>query len=241
MIRVIICEGKTDVIFLGYYLRKVSDWEYSNKGPKHPNIKSDKFEQTVEWYKKGEEWLLICAAGGKDNIKAFYQQKIEEAIKQSNEIKRLAVVLDRDNNEIESMEKHVSSIFKPIITKIKNNQWIENKYEDGYHQKQTLETLLIVIPTEHQGALESLMLDSISENPYDAVIVKKSGEFVKEMRLSASEYIYNNRAELKAHLGVTWAIQYPEKVFSLIDEQIRSVAWEKSEVLRECFWCLKKI
>ena len=36
-------------------------------------------------------------------------------------------------------------------------------------------TLLVVIPTEHQGALETLMIDSIAEDPYDAVIVKKGG------------------------------------------------------------------
>ena len=49
------------------------------------------------------------------------------------------------------------------------------------------------------------------------------------------KYIVNNRAQLKAHLGVTWAVQYPEKVFKLINEQIQSVAWEKSDVLRKCF------
>lgn len=85
------------------------------------------------------------------------------------------------------------------------------------------------------------MLDTISEDLYDKNIVDKAGKFVKEMRLSAPKYIYNNRAELKAHLGVTWAVQYPEKVFSLIDEQIKSVPWEKSEVLRECFRCLDEI
>ena len=47
--------------------------------------------------------------------------------------------------------------------------------------------------------------------------------------------------KLKAHLGVTWAVQYPEKVFKLIDEQIRSVSWEKSEVLHSCFRQLERI
>ena len=61
------------------------------------------------------------------------------------------------------------------------------------------------------------------------------------MQNSASRYISNNRKKLKAHLGVTWAVQYPEKVFKLMDEQIRSVAWEKSEVLHNCFRQLKKI
>ena len=61
------------------------------------------------------------------------------------------------------------------------------------------------------------------------------------MQKSASRYISNNRMKLKAHLGVTWAVQYPEKVFKLIDEQIRSVSWEKSEVLHSCFRQLERI
>jgi len=148
---------------------------------------------------------------------------------------RIALVLDRDNKEIESIESHASHLFKPVVTQMKNNQWIENHYKDSYNIEKSIEALLVIVPTEHQGALETIMLDSISEDPYDKNIVDKSGEFVKEMRNVASKYIKNNRSELKAHLGVTWAIQYPEKVFRLINEQIINVEWEKSEVLLNCF------
>lgn len=115
------------------------------------------------------------------------------------------------------------------------NIWTENNYRDSFNTDQWIESLLVAIPTEHQGALETILLDSISEDPYDAVIVKKAGAFVKELRAEASRYLVNPRAELKAHLGVTWAIQYPEKVFKLINQQIQSVHWEKSEILHRCF------
>ena len=59
--------------------------------------------------------------------------------------------------------------------------------------------------------------------------------------IMAAKYISSDRKELKARLGVTWAVQYPEKVFKLINEQIRSVAWENSEVLKSCFAQLVKI
>ena len=122
-----------------------------------------------------------------------------------------------------------------------NNQWVENKYTDAYGTEQKIEGLLVVIPTEHEGALETVMLDSISEDPYDEAIVDKASMFVKEMRTIAAKYISSDRKELKARLGVTWAVQYPEKVFKLINEQIRSVAWENSEVLKSCFAQLVKI
>lgn len=45
----------------------------------------------------------------------------------------------------------------------------------------------------------------------------------------------------KPYPGLTWAVQYPEKVFFLIDEQIRTVKWEESETLRLCFASLVEI
>ena len=183
---IILCEGSTDAILLSYYLNKVSGWEFCKKAPEHLNIKQSEFDQSINWYKRDDDRLLICGVGGKDKMSSFFKEKI------------LSPMVKAD-------------AFSKIVL------------------------MLIAIPTEHQGALETLMLEAIAEDPYDAVIVKDAGDFVDKMQKSASRYIPNNRMRLKAHLGVTWAVQYPEKVFKLIDEQIRSVSWEKSEVLRECF------
>lgn len=112
---------------------------------------------------------------------------------------------------------------------------------NGFNQEKPIDMLLVVIPTEHQGALETVLLDAISEDTYDAHLVELVTEFVKTMRIEAGRYITSDRKELKARLGVTWAVQYPEKVFKLINEQIKSVPWEKSEVLKQCFSELIKI
>ena len=241
MNKIILCEGQTDAILLSYYLGKVSGWKFCRKPPKNIAIKEDTFDQSVNWYEKGEDRLLICSVGGKDKFSSFFYAKILRPIVDAGAFSRIALVLDRDNKEIASIEAHASSVFKPVITSMHNNLWIENNYIDAFGTDQIIDALLVVIPTEHQGALETIMLDSISEDPYDAKIVEEARTFVKEMRSIASRYIKNDRAELKAHLGVTWAVQYPEKVFRLIDEQIRSVRWENSEVLHRCFEQLEAI
>ena len=171
----------------------------------------------------------------------FFENKIMRPIIDAGAFSKMAVVLDRDDQEICSIEAHVSSIFRPVVTTVLDHQWVNNHYTDSFDTAQMIEVLLTVIPTEHQGALETLMLDSISEDPYDAVIVERAGRFIKEMRMVALKYLGSRRKELKAHLGVTWAVQYPEKVFRLIDEQIKSVKWEESEVLQKCFQELVKI
>ena len=241
MNKIILCEGETDAILLSYYLGKVAGWEYCKKAPDGIAIKSNTFDQSVNWYKKDDDRLLICSVGGKDKFAEFFRSTVMRPIVDAGAFSRIALVLDRDDKEIQSIEAHASSVFKPVVTTMKNNEWIKNSYMDAYGIEQAIDALLVVIPTEHQGALETLMLDSIAENPYDEAIVKRAGEFVDEMKTVASRYINGRRKEIKAHLDVTWAIQYPEKVFKLINEQILSVKWENSEVLRKCFEQLIKI
>lgn len=159
----------------------------------------------------------------------------------SDAFSKIVLMLDHDDKSIESIEAHASHLFEPIVSEIKNNTWINNTYSNSFDIRMTVTSLLIVIPTEQQRALETLMLEAIAEDPYDAAIVKDAGEFVDKMQKNASRYIPNNRMRLKAHLGVTWAVQYPEKVFKLIDEQIRSVSWENSQVLRNCFHQLESL
>ena len=238
----ILCEGGTDAILLSYYLNKAFGWEFCKKAPEHLNIRQDEFEESINWYKRGDDRLLICGVGGKDKMKTFFNKKLLSPIINSKDtFTKIALILDRDDKSIESMEAHASHLFRPIIKEMRNNKWIDNPYADAFEMPNHVEALLIVVPSEQQGALETLMLDSISEDPYDAAIVKRAGEFVEEMRDSAARYVSSDRMKLKAHLGVTWAVQYPEKVFKLMDEQIRSVSWEKSEVLRDCFQRLGEI
>ena len=151
------------------------------------------------------------------------------------------MITDRDQREIASIEKSVEAVLAGIQVDIRNNVWRQGIYDDAYAISRELLVLLVVIPTEHQGALETVMLEAVSEDPYDQRIVDAAGAFAERMRTEASRYISSDRLKLKAHLGVTWAVQYPEKVFSLIDEQIRSVKWENSGVLSECFVELIKI
>lgn len=238
---VVLCEGGTDAILLSYYLNKVSGWEFSKKAPEHIDIKQSEFDQSINWYKRGDDRLLICGVGGKDKMSSFFNEKILSPMIKSEAFSKIILILDRDDKTIESIESHSSHLFIPIVTEMKNDCWIDNNYCDAFGIKRTVSSLLIVVPTKHQGALETLMLDAIAEDPYDAAIVKDAGDFVDRMQKSASRYIPNNRMRLKAHLGVTWAVQFPEKVFKLIDEQIQSVPWENYEVLRKCFHQLESI
>lgn len=238
MNRVLLCEGVTDAILLSYYLEKVSGWKYC-KGPKNLEIKTKNRNESVNWYRKGEEYLLICGVGGKNNFAKFFETRIKNPIFMSDAFQKIVFVTDRD-------ERADSEIINELYTEdmlknLEDRRWRNNIYRNAYEMEKMLEVLLVVIPKESQGALETVMLEAIAEDPYDRNIIEKVDDFMQQMSKEAEKYLSTERLQLKAKLGVTWAVQFPEKVFSRIDEQIRNVEWENSELLKRIFRELEEI
>lgn len=186
MNKLILCEGETDAILLSYYLGRVSGWQYSKKGPSGLEIRATSHNESVNWYWKGNDYLLICAVGGKDNFGRFYNEKIKTPLLETNAFGRISIVTDRDNREISDIEVSAAAALKMPHTEMKNNQWVNCNYTDSFGMKKTLEALLVVIPNEQQGALETAMLAAISENEYDRNIVEKTRIFSNQMRTEAS-------------------------------------------------------
>ena len=240
MNRVILCEGKTDAILLSYYLGKICGWKHTSP-PEGLAIKARNKNENVDWYKKGSEMLMICAVGGKDNFYSFFSRDLKKAMINLGAFSRIAIIADRDDRNIEDIEHSISSAFSPFFDTVQNREWCINHYDDGFGMTQNIDSLLLIIPVEQQGALETVMLSAIAENPYDANIVQKCTGFVSQMRHEANRYITTDRLQLKANLSTVWAIQSPEKVFDFINEQINAVEWERYETLRDCFGVLEAI
>ena len=99
MNKLILCEGKTDAIFLSYYLEQVCGW--THRFPKRDiptgfRLEADTVKgESVEWYRKGDDFLLICGVGGKDNFNSFIGGKIIPAVTDGGVFSQIAVVTDR--------------------------------------------------------------------------------------------------------------------------------------------------
>lgn len=241
MSKLILCEGKTDAILLSYYLRKIAGWNFTKKGPGGVNLQPPKDNESINWYKKDKDYLLICGVGGKNNFGNFFEERIKAPIINANMFEKVVIITDRDDGTLEEIEATLMNSFNGFVSNIQDRVWCDNAYQDGFGMEKNVQFMLVVIPKEHSGALETVMLSAISEDPYDKNIVERTAEFVGQMRMEAGRYISTDRLQLKAHLGITWAVQFPEKVFSVIDEQINSVQWEKYDVLKECFGVLEEL
>lgn len=244
MNKLILCEGETDAILLSYYLQRTCGWSYSKRSPAGLDIKADEIHgESANWYRKGDDRLLICAVGSKDRFQRFFQEKIGPPLRSSNTaaFSKIALIIDHDDDTEEEIVRRVREELPLIAGKAEHNAWTVHEYENGYGETQRLDFLLLIIPKDREGALESLLLEAISEDPYDKNIVEKSRVFVNGIAPEASRYIGRHRLVLKAHLGVTWAIQSPQKVFRFIDEQLRGTPWERSEILWDTFEKLREI
>ena len=96
----------------------------------------------------------------------------------------------------------------------------------------SVDFLLSIIPKTGTGALETVLLDAMSEESEGKLIVDSSIEFVDKMPYYS--YISTDRLKLKAKLGVALSVIYPDKVFSQFDKQLQMVDWSKSDTLSSC-------
>lgn len=95
--------------------------------------------------------------------------------------------------------------------------------------------LLLFIPFNENGALETYLLNCIGNNdPYDKTIIDKGNTFIDTIDAD-SKYLTQRRLKTKAKFDVyflvrTSAEQYPQRQHIL-----RSVAWENYAIIRSDF------
>ena len=235
-----LCEGKTDAILVSYLLCKLSGWIpiKSNKKEKVKVLTEEKKNESAYWYERGEDRLLICGVGGKDKFSDFFADKLSDVILNyppQDSFDKLVVIHDKDTDTINDIENKIKASLAPIASFVQNNQWVSNDFTDAFGKEIKIDILGLIIPFENEGALESVMLDSLKEKSPEREIVESSERFVDEVKNIAKEFINIPRMELKAKLGVTFAVLSPMKVFTYIDELIKTVNWEEYDSIREVF------
>ena len=238
MMRIILCEGETDLILLGLYLERTCGWKYERK-PKHP-LKIPKANsggnKKSETYSKESAELIICCVGGKDNFGDFFKTYISPLLFYSDKDEsdfRIALVTDADSRSVDEIKTDMLEQLSPTIHAMHNNEWTANSSLNSYEDPINIEFLLCIIPRTGSGALETVLMNSLAEMHDGETIVDESNQFIDN--LPANVYLPSDRLKLKAKLGVALSVIYPDKVFSQFDNQLRIVDWSSSATLAECF------
>lgn len=120
---------------------------------------------------------------------------------------KLAIVTDIDDGTIQEIESRFHELFPPLSESFCDRKWCPATVENAYGIPTEIQTLLVTLPKDQQGALERSLLTALSENDeYDRNIIDKSCAFVHSIRPYAKRYISSDRLAQKAELNVAFAI-----------------------------------
>ena len=173
---IILCEGGTDLTLIQYFMEKVNGWKYHSNRPKLFDLEQQKR------FKKEDKILEIGATGGCSEIpKCFSNILNSQRIGSNSEERYENIVIITDNDEINTfnnMKATLENLFNKYSITIKNNiandSWINCTCENGAQDIINFRVLLLIIPFEEEGALETFLLKAIaSKDEYDNEIIEK--------------------------------------------------------------------
>lgn len=233
----LICEGSTDSVLIQYFMRNTYQWEDTRES----FLISKKFK-TFRVLKKEERLLCIGGSGGASRIleKFGYMLELNSLAADEEEYNKIVILTDRDEVDTEAefctkirdmmSERHVQT-----QQEIKNNEWIHCHMQNGQKKEITVDILLLVIPFEETGAMETFLLKAIAENdPYDAQLICQSNQFVESVD-PKKRYLNKRRYITKAKFDVFFSIRTAAEQFVERQNILRSVPWEKYQKIQECF------
>lgn len=237
MFYVILCEGKTDSVVISHVMSSVG-FEYTNKKNKLAKFKLLK-NQSVDYFENNNDILVIWNVAGYNNIKS----SVEEIIK-LNKVNKvvdiLSIVVDRDFDNIFEIENEISAYFEGNI-KLENKIWKEYQFTDGFGEIRQLKILLTIVPDKDFGAMETILLNALSDEGEDQKnLVNDVEKFIVELKEKENIYLNKKRNVIKAKLGCTVNIMDPERTFSDITPVFKNIAWNEKSVVQEHFKELKE-
>lgn len=237
MFYVILCEGKTDSVVINNVMSSVG-FEYINKKNKLSKFKLLK-NQNVDYFENNNDILAIWNVAGYNNIKS----SVEEIIKLNKADKVvdiLSIVVDRDFDNVSEIEDEISSYFEGN-TKLENKIWKEYQFTDGFGEIKQLKILLTIVPDKDFGAMETILLNALSDEGEDQKnLVNDVEKFIVELEEKENIYLNKKRNVIKAKLGCTVNIMDPERTFSDIIPVFKNIAWNEKSVVQEHFKELKE-
>ena len=227
----IFCEGASDQILISAYLMKEKGWEFV-KGRKDSFPFSDK---DLFWYvNESGEYLGIWQISGKSFEPVIRKVLVLEAVEHT--VESICIITDHDDED-EAESKRPEGIFNAVheVLKIKdfdvnelivksNHRWTSIEYKDSFLQEQHMNICYLLVPLDSQGALETYMLNAISEDSESKKnAIRQVKAFIKGFQ--SEEFLKKRRERVKAELSVSISVFLPDRMFDTMTELIKSIDW----------------
>lgn len=244
---VIFCEGITDRVFLGSFL-KSSDLN-CNEISGYEDLQyekifdgTNKYNKRVDYYSYSDRnYVAVCEVGGcnfLDDVKYIFAREILE-----HKVDKIIIVTDHDEeneckNRCKDIFDGISRIDGVKTVEDQNNEKHRSFVVKNQFEVATIDILFVDIPLNSMGNLETLVLDCIckpTRDDSDSVdrkyVKEESKSFVE--KLDKKKCLKSRRDQIKAPLGVAIALLNPGRALCTMKQLIDSIDFEQFKDLKE--------
>lgn len=235
---VILCDGSTDFVLLQHFMRRTYQWEY--KSNKQINIAGQSARECT--LQKDDNTVSIIGCGGCNRLIPClnYELMLNSVSALGEAYDKIVIITDRDevlteqefSEQIEYQIKVYNGKYSGLIT---NNEWMEFSFINGYGDELKTKLLMLVIPFEETGAMETFLLNAIAEqDEYDKYIINQCNAFVDNVD-NQRKYLNKRRYITKAKFDVYFSVRTSAEQFNERRNIIKNVAWEKYPLIQNSF------
>ena len=241
----ILCEGITDFTLLQYFMIEVYGWHECSPQERLPKNSLER-SRTL---KKGKNKLVIGSCGGCSKILSKLDKFLKQnkwAVNSEEFFDKFVIVTDRDELStekefIESLDDKLQEYDIELEQKIENDKWISYSYINDIGESHDSEILLLMIPFEDTGAMETFLLNTIkSKDYYDGQIIDKGNEFVDHID-KEKRYLKHRRDITKAKFDVYFSVRTSATQFGERQNILRGIEWKEYLSIQKCFNKLKDL
>lgn len=242
-----ICEGSTDYSLLQYYMREVYLWEDDTK--KQNNVLKNPGQKS-RLLTKGQDTLTIMSAGGCSRLieglhNALSRNKLSGA-EMSDAFNKIVIVTDRDEVGTESdfikrVQDELDCFNVSVSGEMVNNCWFKCEMLTSIGIKSEFVMLLLIIPFEDNGAMETFLLKAIAaDDEYDKNIIQECEKLIDNVD-PQRKYLTARRIVTKAKFDTYFSIRTPAEQFVERQNILKSVKWEEYSSIQKDFKLLAEL
>lgn len=238
---VILCEGRDDLWFLGYYLHKCAGWKPTKRIEyvwKAYGISALNERQEVQYFSCENDHVAIWSVSGKDS----FEQPVRSVLRLIDAypftpIDSIVIVRDRDDDSVSQVLENMESWFGRLI-RLENKKTVTLEREIDDCCVKTHITP-VIIPFSEPGAIESILKNAIKEQgTEESVIVDEADKYIStlmETGFVGNKYLSHSRLVLKARYSAVIAATNPDHSTGLFQSMVMACPWERSPHVKEHF------
>lgn len=254
MTGIILCEGETDQILLSKFFCSRYGYQFNNKatrqGVTFSKQSQDGIIRSVYTREssdlKTDDLLYIVSTAGKNNFPSILQRVLTiNRIDSNIFFDSISVVTDHDSDkEVGQLQECLENILQQAAKQSMSFDMVWQSYDmtTDFHEYRHFQFQMLIVPVDHDGALETFLLNALREKAENVCLVDESRKLIDNLveKKKAGipfpkEVLKGRRLQVKAPLSVFLGITNPERIFSTFEETLNSVPWEKYAEVQKGF------